>query len=787
VTLPRPGLADAIERSRSLAAAATHRRRLNLRAPASVSYLRTVAVAQRTAQARIATAIPGARVRWRFGVTLDGFAVVVPRSRLARLASLPGLTVWPNVAYHALLDHSPELIGAPQLWGQALETAGEGVKIGIIDDGIDQAHPFLSPAGFSYPPGFPKGQTAYTTPKVIVARAFVPPGPVSKYATVPFDPENSDHATHVAGIAAGDYQTPASLPSGGRTLLSGVAPRAYLGNYKVLTIPTRQFGLDGNSVEIAAAIEQAVRDGMDVINLSLGEPEIQPSRDIVVKAIDGAAEAGVVPAIAAGNDFTMAGRGSIGSPGTAPEAITVAASTNSRAEAPDVIASFSSSGPTPISLAFKPDVTAPGENILSSVPPSEGSWDIWDGTSMASPHVAGAAAILRQRHPDWTVAQLKSALASTGDPVKTSRTGSDVPTTREGGGRIDLVRADQPLVFTSPTALSFGLVPTGTFTRTVDVTDAGGGADPWTVTVEQQNGGEAGVAFAATPSVTVPGTISVQLTVGPDAAERDLTGFVVLSRGTDARRVPYWLRVERPQLGREPRRTLNAPGIYRGDLRRGRALVSDYRYPEGSATGRLVLDLRGPEQVFRFTLRRAVANFGVAVVSQGRGVSVYPRLVQAGDENRLLGYTGLPGNINPYGSFGSPAPVVGAVLPAPGSYDFVFDCARRSSAGQFTFRFWVNDVTPPRLRLVGRTGTTIDVAARDAGAGVDPSSLQAQIDGHSRPLQWRNGHILVSTGLLTPGSHQLVVVASDYQETKNMENVPPVRPNTRTLRTTFDV
>src|SRR6185503_1911984 len=122
-----------------------------------------------------------------------------------------------------------------------------------------------------------------------------------KYAKVPFDPEQSEHATHVAGIAAGDY-SPGAIAARGP--LSGVAPNAYLGNYKVLTVPTENFGLNGNSPEIAAGIEAAVRDGMDVINLSLGEPEIEPTRDLVVTAINAAAAAGVVPAVAAGNEFS---------------------------------------------------------------------------------------------------------------------------------------------------------------------------------------------------------------------------------------------------------------------------------------------------------------------------------------------------------------------------------------------------------------------------------------------------------------------------------------------------
>src|SRR5581483_9423931 len=358
VTLPRPPLARAILADRALAAATTSHRRLNVRAVASVSYLRTLAAAQRTLAGRIHTAIPQSSVRWHYGVVLDGMAVSLPRSQLHTLSALPGATVWPSVTYRELASPPLQLIGAPAVWGSTLATAGQGMKIGIIDDGLDQRHTYFDPTGFTYPAGFPKGNTAFTTPKVIVARAFSPASNHWRYAT------------HVAGIAAGDYNTLASSEDG-KPRLSGVAPAAYLGNYKVLTVPTSGFGLDGNWPEIAAGIEAAVKGGMDVINLSLGEPEIEPSRDIVVAAIDGAADAGVVPVVAAGNDGVpggdvLAGRGGVDSPGTAPLGISVAASTVD--SPPDTIADFSSIGPTPRSLQLKPDVTAPGVDILSSFP-----------------------------------------------------------------------------------------------------------------------------------------------------------------------------------------------------------------------------------------------------------------------------------------------------------------------------------------------------------------------------------------------------------------------------------
>src|SRR4029079_10596316 len=359
---------------------------------------------------------------------------VVPRSQLARLSSLPGIdTVYPSVRYRPHPDRSPHQIGRPALSWPGRTDSGQGIKIAIIDEGIDQTHPFFSPAGYTMPAGYPKGQTAYTTAKVIVACAFPPASPTWKHASKPFDPEMSSHGTHVAGIAAGNANT---LAQGVR--ISGVAPRAYLGNYKALTIPTdADVGLDGNSPELVAAIEAAVADGMDVINMSLGEPEIEPSRDIVVKALEAATRAGVVSVVSAGNDFEEFGRGSVGSPAATPSAITVGAVTTTRGGPDDVIASFSSSGPTPQSLQLKPDVSAPGAGILSAAPRS--SYATLSGTSMAAPHVSGAVALLLQRHPTWTPAQGKSALALAGDPAYTNDLKSDeVPTLRGGGGVIDL-------------------------------------------------------------------------------------------------------------------------------------------------------------------------------------------------------------------------------------------------------------------------------------------------------------------------------------------------------------
>jgi subtilisin family serine protease len=794
VTLPQPPLAEAILRDRGLAARATTHRRLDVRAPASVSYLRTLASAQRRLQARIQASIPSAEVHWRYGVVLNGMAVVVPRSQLGRLSAVHGATVWPSVTYHALLNRTPQLIGAPSVWGPKLATAGNGMKIAILDDGLDQTHVFFDPSGYSYPAGFPKGNTAYTTAKVIVAKTFAPNAPAWKYANTPFDPQFSEHATNVAGIAAGNHDTLATL-GGAKVSVSGVAPNAYIGNYKVLTTPTQNFGLDGNSPEIAKGIEEAVKDGMDVINLSLGEPEIEPSRDIVVKAVDNAADAGVIPVIAAGNDYGDAARGSIGSPGTAPKAITVAASTEGDSGPADVIAGFSSSGPTPISLQMKPDVTAPGVDLLSSLPHNQWSNHDWSGTSMASPHVAAAAALLKERHPSWTPAQVKSALESTGAPVHPAGSATELSPLREGGGRIDLVRADNPLVFTDPSGLSFGLVTRGTTSaRQLTLTDAGGGGAPWTPSIDPQTTPH-GVSLSFSAPAAAPGTtLGVTLAVAADAAEGDADGFVLLTRGSDVRRVPYWLHVEVPKLGTEKHATLTRPGVYGGNTAGKQSLVSSYRYPEGSLscnckTG-VQTDLSGPEQVFRYKLKTPVANLGAVVLTHARGVRVSPRLVVGDDENRLVGYTAIPVDINPYADFGRIVPAVGALFPAPATYDIVFDTPAGAKPGKFTFRFWINDLTPPAVRLLTRTVAVkqkIRLRVTDAGSGVDPASFVVNVDAFRPSFVYHAGILTISPGALKRGTHRLTLVAADYQETKNMENTGPVRPNTRTFHATIVV
>ena len=316
------------------------RRKLNVASTSSRAYLARLDAAQERAIATLRREIPEATVYRRYHVVLDGLAVRLPVTKLQRLMRLGVINdVYPSATYTQTMNRGPAVIGAPQLRA-ATGAGGTGVKVAVVDDGIDPRHPFLDPSGLSFPAGFPKGTPGFTTPKVIVARAFFPNVSTSE-SRQPLDESTSFHGTFVAGVIGGVENTtaPASVlttcrPSSGGchgriTGLAGVAPRVYLGNYRVFSQPAPLGGCcSANTPEIIAAFESAVSDGMDVINFSGGGPQSDPERDPMVQVVTNVVRAGVVPVISAGNDRDLFGLGTVGSPSTAPDAISVAATAN---------------------------------------------------------------------------------------------------------------------------------------------------------------------------------------------------------------------------------------------------------------------------------------------------------------------------------------------------------------------------------------------------------------------------------------------------------------------------
>ncbi|MCX5402465.1 S8 family serine peptidase [Streptomyces sp. NBC_00335] len=339
-------------------------------------------------------------------------ALTSPTARGLRAADAGIGKVWLDGVRKASLDKSTKQIGADRAWQAGFD--GTGVKIAVLDTGVDKTHEDL------------KSQ--------VVAE--------KNFSDSPDTTDRVGHGTHVASIAAGT-----GAASGGA--LKGVAPGAKVISGKVLD--DRGYGSDS---AVIAGMEWAVAEGASVVNLSLGSRDF-PGVDPVEATVDRlSAEKGVLFAIAAGNDG--AGESTVGSPGSADAALTVGA-----VDDKDVLAEFSSRGPRVGDGAVKPDLTAPGVGITAAAAPGSkldtdpgaqhpvpGYLQL-NGTSMATPHVAGAAALLKQKNPGWTGTELKGALtASTKDGA--------VGVQQQGTGRVQVDKALSQTVITEQPSVSLG-------------------------------------------------------------------------------------------------------------------------------------------------------------------------------------------------------------------------------------------------------------------------------------------------------------------------------------------
>jgi len=627
------------------------------------------------------------KVLREYDTVLNGFGVQLNGASFDSLRAGPGVTsVEPSLTYAPTMNRSVGVINAPAAWTAVggVANAGAGIKVGVLDTGIDQTHPFLTDNTLTPPAGFPKfdpGNQQFTSRKVIVARVYFTGKPGSFTAQA-----LQDHGTHVSGTIAGVNGTtaPANRKFPAVTGLTGVAPKAFLGNYNVFP---GQIG-NATSHDIAQAIEDSVKDGMDVINMSLGGG-INGFQDQLTVASNRAAQAGVVVAIAAGNSGP--GVNTVESPGQAADAITACASTNNHffginvtvgattfgaavgdfnafdprvtaqlanwnntaaglangtatqactplpagthagkivvidrgtctfstkirnardagasgalvvnnaagdpaamgqdgtADQPatpavmlarsdrgairsaaaasaiatvsgtsfaevltnneNFLAGFSSRGPANL-LDIKPDVCAPGVNVLSSI--LHGGFAMFQGTSMATPHVAGSSALLRQLHPAWTPAQIKGALVGTAS--RDSRLATTNPQ-NIGGGVINLAAATSTAAVLEPATLSFRKIePESGQSKTIAVTltNVGSASQTFTASAAVTAGASTGVVASVSPSsVTLGVGQSATLNVTVDAAKSAASGqyfgrLTVTPSNGGAVAAPLWVAI----------------------------------------------------------------------------------------------------------------------------------------------------------------------------------------------------------------------------------------------------
>lgn len=389
--------------------------------------------------------------------------------------------VWLDGVRKVSLDRSTKQIGAPQAWQAGV--TGKGVKVAVLDTGVDEKHPDLQG-------------------KQVAEKNFTD------------SPDNTDevgHGTHVASTIASKGER-----------YRGVAPDAEILDGKVC-----QPGGCQDSA-ILGGMQWAADQGASVVNMSLGggdTPEIDPIEEAVNRI---SRETGALFVIAAGNSGRPE---TIGSPGSAESALTVGA-----VDRNDGIAPFSSRGPA-ADGAVKPDVTAPGVGIVAAEAGTQGHVAM-DGTSMATPHVAGVVALLKQQHPDWTGSRLKATVMAAAK-ANPSLTAFD-----QGAGRVDVPRMLEQQVIADPANINFGLQqwPHDDDQKVVrEVTYRNPGKEPVTldlsVDVKGPDGkpAPAGLFTVSPAKVTVPAGGGAKATITADtranAPDGAYSGAVVASNG----------------------------------------------------------------------------------------------------------------------------------------------------------------------------------------------------------------------------------------------------------------
>ncbi|WP_086668695.1 S8 family serine peptidase [Lentzea kentuckyensis] len=386
------------------------------------------------------------------------------------------------------LDQTTKQIGAPTAWAQGLN--GTGVTVAVVDTGIDAQHPDV-------------------TGRILAAENF---------SDEPDVTDRHGHGTHVASTIAGT-----GAGSGGR--YKGVAPEAKLVIAKVFNGAG-----EADTSQVMAGIDWAAHSGAKIVNLSLGGDVTDGSDELSAQVDQLAAETGVLFVVAAGNNGP-AGR-SVTSPGAAAAALTVGA-----VDRQNKLAPFSSTGPRIGDAHVKPEINAPGVGVVaaraadtSMGAPVSDLYTASSGTSMATPHVAGAAALLAQQHPDWSAQTMKNALVTSAADV-------GMPWYEQGAGRLDVAKAITQKA-TATASASFERYERGTGgTLTRELGYANDSDTPLTLdlvaTMKGWDGKPTTAFKLSTARLTVPARAkaTATLTLDPEAGPAGVYGGIVTATG----------------------------------------------------------------------------------------------------------------------------------------------------------------------------------------------------------------------------------------------------------------
>ncbi|SDN50072.1 S8 family peptidase [Allokutzneria albata] len=488
--------------------------------------------------------------------------------------------VWLNGKMSYSLDSSVPLTGAPEAW-KAGHTAKD-VTVAVLDSGIDTKHPDLAGVVAKDFSGSPHGVQ-----------------------------DVLGHGTHVTGTVAGT-----GAASGGR----------YAGMTKGAKVLMGKVGDHDVSDEAAltAMAWASVENKAKVVNMSFGGEEPGPLDEAIERLTK---EQGTLFVVAAGNAGTD---GSVGSPSTTDSALSVASSTKQKQ-----LSSFSSRGPRRGDHAIKPEITGPGSEIVaaraagtSGVGGVPEQYTLMSGTSMAAPHLTGAAAIIAGQHPDWTPARIKAALMSTATPID----GASVY--GQGTGLADLARATSQRFTAEEGSLSLGHFAwphSGQKPVAKEVTYRNDGDKPLTaklnLSIVDKEGkpADSDQFRLSANEITIPakGSATVSVTVDPTRRVGLYGGWLTATAGTDVVRTAVGAHVEEAMhvlsfkaTGRDGKPA--KPTISVVDLAKGNQLVEPVEL-DANGTGKLRLpagDYMVVSELYEHGPRGPYPSDPIALISQ---------------------------------------------------------------------------------------------------------------------------------------------------------------------------